>query len=140
MLWSDFERVVSASQKQASDKQVVQCPKCACSFFEEIEFYQFDMNHHVVLGQKVPKAFTDTIPYILLKCGRCGDVLEPSLLNTVNSLGAPNGYDRFLDQMEGKDDKRTTPSEIDLLKAEVTQLKETVALLLEKGSKKKNDP
>jgi hypothetical protein len=104
--WNDFNRQQEAIQKQLEkrDSECVSCPKCSSQWFEEVEVSRYKSDHNIVLGQKVP-AKPGTIPYILLRCVTCTDLLEPRVLhNTRDVVGGD--YNHFLDTVEGKEDSR----------------------------------
>lgn len=85
--------------------ECVSCPKCGAQWFTEIKVSRYQVNHNVVLGQAVPTE-PDTIPYILLKCVKCEDLLEPRILHNTRDVAGGGRYDHFLDTLEGKYDDR----------------------------------
>lgn len=66
----------SARPTKREDEYAV-CGKCGCSWFEEIKLARIDKNQIVIPGQSVPK-LSDS--YILLRCGKCGELHEPPLV------------------------------------------------------------
>lgn len=109
--YADFERQQNAILKQLEkrDLDCISCPKCSSQWFEQVKISRYKADHNIVLGQDVPPR-PSTIPYILLKCVRCNDYLEPRVLhNTRDVVGGD--YDHFLDTLEGKHDSREEEDE-----------------------------
>ena len=107
--YSDFERMNSLALKQQENKEreSVSCPKCSSRWFEHIRVGRYKADHNVILGQQVPGLGGD-LGYVLLKCIRCSELLEPRIINNTRDLGG-DVYDDLLDTLEGKGDSR--PSE-----------------------------
>jgi hypothetical protein len=104
--WNEWEkqqlRVLEA--KEEIDRSCLRCPKCDGQWFEEVKVTRYKEDHNVVVGQQVP-ARPGSIPYIVLRCIRCNDVLEPRVVHSTRDI-AGGDYDKFLDCLEGLDDKR----------------------------------
>lgn len=141
--WEQWKRAVEVAQKKP-EKESVQCPTCSSTWFEQVEGFQFDANHQVVLGQKVPQTYANTIGYVLLRCLRCSDLLQPVILQSSREIGLKNSYDSFLDTMEGKGDTRktvdqavATPETVEVrdLKNRISELEASLAA---KTAKKKD--
>ena len=128
MQWETFKRSLVPFKEE---KATVACPKCSSTWLETVECNEYDANHQVVLGQKVPAKTPNASPYILLRCVRCTNLLEPIILYSTRDIGANNPYDKFLDVMEGKHDSRP---KVDL-ETELKQVKEELAVLKEALSK-----
>lgn len=142
--WSEWERATAVAQKQMNQKSAVTCPHCSSTWFEQVEANQFDANHQIIHGQKVPTLQTNAVPFILLRCLRCGDTLQPLILSVMRDVAGSSIYDKFLDSMEGEGDLRTAKLEVDAsaLQTEVNELKLQVQALtdsLAKKSKKKDE-
>ena len=104
--YADFQaneqRILKAMEQR--DKECISCPNCSSQWFEQVKISRYKADHNIVLGQDVPEK-PGTIPYVLLKCVRCNDVLEPRVLhNTRDVVGGD--YNHFLDTLEGKFDSR----------------------------------
>jgi hypothetical protein len=134
--YGEFERqqMQMMQHLEKRDMESVHCPNCGSQWFVEVEAYKFQANHNVVLGQHVPTK-PGAVPYYVLKCLFCKDLLEPHILFHTRDLGG-NDYDDFLDTIEGKKDKREKKEEVDYLK-EINGLKERLALLESKQAVKK---
>ena len=106
--YADLERdtLQAETNRQEAMNEVLKCPKCSCSFFEEVQAKQFAYNHNVIIGQKVPTVNFD-VGFILLRCVKCQDLTEPRVLrNARDSINKK--YDEFLDEMENiKDEVKT---------------------------------
>jgi hypothetical protein len=74
-----------------------------------MKIQRFKIDHNVVLGQSVP-AKPGSVPYVMLRCARCSNMIEPRIVHATRDV-AGGGYDHFLDTMEGKDDKREKKQE-----------------------------
>lgn len=87
------------NKQQEVDRQVIRCQSCKKStYFFEIECLQFKLHHTTVLGQRaVPVG--DSVPYILLKCVKCGELTEPKIHRNGRDT-ADKKYDAFLDLLE----------------------------------------
>ena len=96
-------------QIQKQKEQCIDCPVCSSQWFTEIEASRYQLDHNVILGQDVPTE-PNTVPYKLLKCLRCDNLLEPRVLhNTRDAAGGT--YDHFLDTLQGKGDTRDIEKE-----------------------------
>jgi hypothetical protein len=82
-------------KKKTEDRDLLKCPKCEGTWFEQREFCQFSDSTVVVFGQKVPPKSS---VFILLVCGRCDEKLEPRLLRQARD-NLDKEYDRFYDSM-----------------------------------------
>lgn len=128
--YEDFERQQMEILKQHKKEETdcIFCPKCRSRWFEEVELYQFRANHNVILGQQVPVK-PGSIPYYVLKCVRCGDLLEPRIIHNTRDIGG-NDYDSLLDTLEGKDDAREKEEDqVAYLQNIINGLQERIELL-----------
>jgi hypothetical protein len=78
----------------------MECPSCCCQFFEEKRIRRFKKFHTVVHGQNVPPA-DPGVEFVLLKCIRCGQMVEPELLSGRMDTPAKL-YDILLKEIEGR--------------------------------------
>lgn len=109
--YADFEKQQQAIMKglEKRDLECISCPNCSSQWFEQVKVSRFKADHNIVLGQEVPPK-SNTIPYVLLRCIRCLDFLEPRVLhNTRDVVGGD--YNHFLDTLEGQHDSREKPKE-----------------------------
>lgn len=106
MLYSDLERQEQAriKAKEKHDNECISCPRCNSQWFEAVNAQRFQLNHNIIVGQDVPPQ-PSTIPYKLLRCVLCGNLVEPRILHNTRDLAAGD-YEVFLDTMEGHLDKR----------------------------------
>lgn len=117
------------------DMECIRCPKCQSQWFEEVTLQKFKADHNVILGQHVPPK-PGSIPYYVLKCARCGDLLEPRIIHNTRDLGG-NDYDDLLDTLEGKGDTREEKVVVNLEEL-VKGLQERIQLLESAATKKPN--
>ncbi len=138
--YAEFERkqLEILNQQQRMDLESIHCPRCGSQWFEEVSFFKFKANHNVILGQTVPPK-PGGVPYFLLRCVCCSDLLEPHILHNTRDLGG-NDYDHFLDTLEGKHDtrkeKEEKEDEVATLRLLVQGLNERIKLLEEKKADK----
>jgi predicted nucleic acid-binding Zn ribbon protein len=64
------------TQKKEGPK-LITCPECGGTYFQQVEVYQFEALHTVIVGQRV--APVEDIPFYLLVCFKCGEQLEPNV-------------------------------------------------------------
>lgn len=104
--WEKYEREQAAAQDQLERLKLdlIRCPTCDSTFFEQVEVSRYQVNHNIIIGQDVPKD-PKSMPYKILRCIRCGDLLEPRVLHNTRDVGR-DAYDDLLDTLEGKGDKR----------------------------------
>src|SRR5687768_1593268 len=105
--YADFERQQQRIMRELEqrDLECLSCPNCSSQWFEQVKVSRYKADHNIILGQEVPPK-SNTVPYIVLRCIRCSDFLEPRVLhNTRDVVGGD--YSHFLDTIEGKKDKRT---------------------------------
>lgn len=132
--YSEFEkqRNMALKEKEKLDMECIHCPNCNSQWFMQVQVYKFQANHNVILGQDVPTK-PGAIPYYILKCVRCNNLLEPRVIHTTRDIGG-NDYDNFLDTLEGHGDTRT--DEEDLSQKELLEtiagLKARIELLEDK--------
>lgn len=109
--YSDFERMNSAALKKEENKkrESVDCPKCSSSWFEQVRIGRYVADHNVILGQEVPGLGGD-MGYVMLKCVRCNELLEPRIIHNTRDIGG-DAYDDLLDVLEGKGDIRDNNEE-----------------------------
>lgn len=109
--YTDFEkRHAELRNKQKElDLETIRCPKCNSQWFEQIKVSRFKADHHIILGQDIPIR-PGSVPYTLLKCIVCNDILEPRIQHNSRDT-AFGGYDHFLDTLEGKFDNRPKEEE-----------------------------
>lgn len=111
MSYSDFERSQAMAMKaeQEKDLDCIKCPQCSGQWFEQVPISRYQNQRQVVIGQPVP-AKPGSVPYILLRCVHCQNLVEPRVSRTVRDLAAQD-YDHFLDTIEGKLDSRKKKEE-----------------------------
>ena len=104
--YHDFEKmnIMAMNEADKRRKDSVVCPKCTSQWFEQVKIGRYVADHNVILGQQVP-GVSGEMAYILLKCVRCLEMLEPRILNNTRDLGG-DAYDHLLDTLEGKGDTR----------------------------------
>jgi uncharacterized C2H2 Zn-finger protein len=78
--------------------EVLACPKCTCTWLQQIEVQQYPKRHHVILGQQV--APVSDIAFVILKCPKCSELIEPNVQVSGRDIVSKN-YDEFLDEIEG---------------------------------------
>jgi transcription elongation factor Elf1 len=101
-----YEKAQQTAIDQVKKQQMecISCPTCSSQWFVEVNANRYQVNHNVILGQDIPPE-PNTVPYKLLQCVVCKDLLEPRILhNTRDPAG--DRYDNFLDTLEGKMDSR----------------------------------
>jgi len=92
------------SQQKKIESECVYCPQCGSTWFEEIKVSQYQANHYVILGQKVPTV-DSTAEFILLRCVHCDNKLEPRVIRSGRDM-SNKSYDSLLDTLQGKNDIR----------------------------------
>jgi hypothetical protein len=104
--WEQYEKAQAAAESQLEKLKLdlIRCPCCDSTFFEQIEVSRYQVNHNIIIGQDVPKD-PKSMPYKLLKCIRCNDILEPRIIHNTRDVGR-DAYDELLDELEGKGDTR----------------------------------
>ena len=104
--YHDFERMNAIAEEEADRrrKDCVICPNCSSQWFEQIRVGRYISDHNVILGQNVPNVAGE-MAYVLLKCIRCSEMLEPRILHSTRDIGG-DAYDGLLDTLEGKEDSR----------------------------------
>jgi len=109
--YSDFERsqILAMKSEEEKDLDCIQCPKCRGQWFEQVEVSRFQNQRQVVIGQ-TPPVKPGSIPYILLRCIHCRNLVEPRVSRSMRDLAAQD-YDHFLDTLEGKFDSREEKEE-----------------------------
>jgi len=109
--YHDFERMNTMAMEEADRKRKdsVVCPKCTSQWFEQVKIGRYVADHHVILGQQVPSVAGE-MAYILLRCVRCDEMLEPRILHNTRDLGG-DAYDHLLDTLESKGDKKEDKKE-----------------------------
>lgn len=133
MIYSDLQRQIEQQlkEKEKADNECVTCPSCGSIYFESVDVKKFQLHHQVIVGQDIPEK-PGIIPYKLLRCIRCSNTIEPRILHNSRDM-ISNDYDKFLDTMEGKNDKRDVRLQ-ELSSEEIGELRE----LLKKSNKKKD--
>jgi len=106
--FGDFDKEQANLMKHLNerDKESLSCPTCDSQWFTETKVTKFKADHHVIVGQVIPPS--NAVDYILLKCIRCEELLEPRILHNSRDVAGGN-YDDLLDTLEGKKDKRDKP-------------------------------
>lgn len=104
--YSDFERMNSMAlqREENKKKESVSCPNCSSGWFEHVRIGRYVADHNVILGQEVPGLGGD-MGYVMLKCVRCHELLEPRIIHNTRDIGG-DAYDDLLDVLEGKGDIR----------------------------------
>jgi len=108
-------------QIEKNKLECINCPTCGSQWFTEIKAQRYQLDHNIILGQAIPTE-PNTIPYLLLKCIRCENLLEPKILHNTRDV-AGGKYDNFLDTIEGKFDTRETPKTEEKVKDEIPSQK-----------------
>ena len=106
MLYKDLQEQETARLKAQKeyDLECISCPQCDSQWFENVSAQRYQLNHNIIVGQDVPPK-QGGVPYKLLRCVRCGNLIEPRVMHNTRDLAASD-YDMFLDTMEGKLDVR----------------------------------
>ena len=104
--YHDFEKMNTMAMDEADRKRKdsVSCPKCSSQWFEQLRVGRYVSDHNVILGQAVP-GVAGEMEYVLLKCVRCTEILEPRILHSTRDIGG-DAYDHLLDTLEGNGDLR----------------------------------
>jgi len=104
--YEDFEATQRAARRSKEEKSLdlIECPTCGSRWFEQVEFARFKKEHRLVLGQRVPYNAGD-VPFQMLRCVHCQHLVEPHTIRQARDLGS-DGYDNFLDTVEGLNDTR----------------------------------
>jgi len=105
--YADFERNNAAALKAVEKKRTdcVSCPKCKSQWFQQFKIGRYVSDHNVILGQEVP-AVAGEMSYVMLKCVRCEELLEPRIINSTRDVGG-DAYDQLLDTLDGEGDGRS---------------------------------
>jgi len=108
--YAEFERneLMRIKLEQERDLDCIKCPKCFSQWFEEIKLQRYQNQTDVVIGQSVP-ARPGSLPFILLKCIYCNNLVEPRIIHSARDL-AGKDYGHFRETLEGKqkDQKKET--------------------------------
>lgn len=107
--WEEFKRAEAVALKRQLDAELeaINCKTCGSTWFEQVKAFQFKSDHHVIIGQDVPPRQPGAVGFVLLRCLRCSDLLEPRVLHNTRDVAA-GSYDDLLDTLQGKDDRRKT--------------------------------
>ena len=85
---------------QIKNVEVISCPNCKCTYFEQITVHQFPQLQTVVIGQATPPV--GDIGFYAFRCFKCHEAFEPNVqINTFDSTRKK--YDAFMDEMEDDD-------------------------------------
>jgi hypothetical protein len=91
---------------RAPREEHITCPKCECTFFENVDVAQYKKFHSVVPGQKVPQLEVG-IQWPLLRCASC-----LTLVGAKYEYGPQNEMQRrlnvVLEQVGLKDEEHAT--------------------------------
>lgn len=111
--YEQMEARARAAREAARQKDLesVSCPTCDSQWFEEVTVCRFKLDHFVALGQKIPRR-PNQQEYVMLKCVRCGDYLEPRVSVDMRDM-AHEGYEFLLETLEGKHDSRESEKKED---------------------------
>lgn len=141
--WEDYNRAQQESLKRQLDAslEAVSCPKCKSTWFESVDAFQFKADHNLILGQDIPTRRSGMIPYKVLRCLCCSDVLEPHVIHsTMDAAG--QDYNDFLDTLQGKLDTRTKvdlEAKVTALEAKVLELTKALEEKTKKPKKESKD-
>jgi transcription elongation factor Elf1 len=104
--WTEWERsqLAAVRAQEARDNECISCPKCGSQWFVQLDVSRFKADHVLVVGQPVPDK-PGAIPYKLLMCVRCMDMLEPHVTQAPRDV-AGRDYNNFIDTLEGAHDQR----------------------------------
>jgi len=83
-------------KKKPTDPDIMTCPRCGCSFFEQITLAQYPKFHNVIVGQAVQRV--KDISFQAFRCARCSELLEPTVLIGPQTQ-ARREYDEFWAEM-----------------------------------------
>lgn len=102
-MYSDFERsqMIAMKDEEERDLDCILCPKCKGQWFEEVRLQQYQNQKQVVIGQSVPEK-PGTIPFIMLRCIHCSNLVEPRVIHTTRDLAGAS-YKDFLDTINGEE-------------------------------------
>jgi hypothetical protein len=102
--YADFEKLNAAALKAEEKKRTdcISCPKCQSQWFQQFKVGRFVSDHNVILGQQVPSVAGE-MDYVMLKCIRCEELLEPRILHSTRDMGG-DAYDHLLDTLEQEGD------------------------------------
>lgn len=103
--FGDFDRAVRASHKDNDINTPIMC-KCGCSYFEEVKAVQYMANHNLIIGQAVPAVQDGGVPFYLLRCLKCKELIEPRI-QRMNPDSIDRRYEAFLSEMEDKGKVKT---------------------------------
>jgi len=106
--FTEWEKITmgAITARELHDQECIACPKCGGEWMEEVKAQRFKDDHNVVIGQPVPSK-PGSIPYIILRCLYCNNMIEPRVVHQTRDI-AGGDYNHFLDTVEGKMDKRKT--------------------------------
>lgn len=107
--WEQWQRAeqVALKQRQAQELEAVSCKTCGSQWFEQVRYVKVKADHMCIPGQEVPTVEPGLPPYILLRCVRCENQLQPRIQGqTYGHDIASKSYANFLDTAEGKLDSR----------------------------------
>ena len=105
--YDEFERQQSAfmNQMKKQDLECLSCKNCGSQFFEQIFVSKFKADHNITLTQKIPVVPPGAESFKLLRCIYCRSITEPRVMPDRRDLMSGD-YDKLLDTVEGKNDKR----------------------------------
>lgn len=97
----DQQPTVDPTLPKINNPELVRCPDCKCSYFEQVIVQQFPKLSTVVVGQAtVP---VGDVGFYIFRCAKCGEMFEPNVqLNTFDSVRKK--YDEFMDELENETD------------------------------------
>jgi len=76
--------------------EIVECPNCNGTFFELAKLAQYQKNYQIVPGQTPPRYGME---YIILKCARCSELIEPTVVLSPRDL-ATSQYGDLLKELQ----------------------------------------
>jgi hypothetical protein len=96
--WQEFEQSQNAAIKRSMEKEIYECDKCSCTWFETVEVNQYVSNTLVVPGQK-PAPLTPE-GYPVLRCMKCGTIKEHQVSVTNPTDKVTKQYYQMLEDIE----------------------------------------
>lgn len=97
--------------KKEAEPAYVTCTECKSQYFEEVECSKFLADHHLIIGQHVP-TLPGTVSFKLLRCVKCGHLVEPRVINTTRDIAGGDNYSQFLDTLEKPVHSRKIPGHV----------------------------
>src|SRR3972149_3278605 len=104
MLYQDIVDAQLRALHAADNPDVLACPTCQGTYFEEVEFKQFRQNHMIIPGQHVPSIGQE---YWILRCAACSAYLEPTTSFGIADQKARASYAKLVEALQSKKEVET---------------------------------